>query len=113
MRLLSLATVASFLCGTLAVAQPASIKASRHAPAAAPPIIVFVDRMDPSNWVAREVVLPNSRGRGRVTPRQGLARCTPLTSTCLRACRLRAARNRSGSGLRVRPKQSDRARRRY
>src|SRR6187455_765302 len=83
------------------VAQPASIKASRHAPAAAPPIIVFVDRMDPSNWVAREVVLPNSRGRGRVTPRQGLARCTPLTSTCLRARRLRAGRDDRASGGRA------------
>src|SRR4029078_7524954 len=88
------------------VAQPASIRASRHAPAAAPPIIVFVDRMDPSICVVLEGVLTESRGRRRVTPRQGLARCTPLTSTCLRARRLRAEKDTSGSRRPGHPEQS-------
>src|SRR5512144_893292 len=38
------------------VAQPATISARTQAPAAATPIIVFVDRIDPSNW-SLEVVL--------------------------------------------------------
>ncbi len=56
------------------VAQPASIRASRHAPTAAPPIIVFVARMDPSNWVAREVVLPEFP---RPRPRHATFRVSP------------------------------------
>src|ERR1044072_5395866 len=68
------------------VAQPASIRASRHAPAAAPPIIVFVDRMAPPfDLASRLSPTPAAEAASRL--RQGLATCTLLTSACLRARR--------------------------
>ena len=91
-------------------AQPASISAITQALAAATPIIVFIDRMDPS-IESLEVVLTESRGHRRASRlRQGLTTCTLLASACLRAVRLRAGREERRFGARDRARTAPRER---